>query len=285
MDGARLSRFPHLAWLPLQVECSAGNGPFIYHFQHVVHLIHKARKAGHAVRWITQGNERRWDGHESTVHLVPATGEACTVVIAAKDEYNGTVFGVPEGHFQTVAITEDLKPCSSLQEVFSHDDAILQSCMDKLMSPALPKSGSDDLRKDEVARRLVLRLFELSGAGTPDWHDDASVFDARTLLGLTDYIDEHLGITPSLSDMALLVGMSPSHFARKFRHSTGLSFGRFVNRRRIWRSFEILRTDSPLASVALDLGFSSQSHFTRLFSGLTGMTPAKYRKRFRRTVG
>ncbi|MBM4013222.1 MAG: helix-turn-helix transcriptional regulator [Planctomycetes bacterium] len=37
----------------------------------------------------------------------------------------------------------------------------------------------------------------------------------------------------------------------------------------------------PLASVALDLGFSSQSHFTRLFSSLTGMTPAKYRKQFR----
>jgi len=41
----------------------------------------------------------------------------------------------------------------------------------------------------------------------------------------------------------------------------------------------------PLARIALDLGFSSQSHFSRLFSDLTGMTPAKHRKQFRRTVG
>jgi len=148
-----------------------------------------------------------------------------------------------------------------------------------------PDGDAEDLRKDEAARRLVLRLFELAGAGTPDWNDDASIFDRRTLLGLTAYLDEHLRIAPSLSDMSIRVGMSPSHFAKKFRHSTGLSMGRFVNRRRIWRSLETLKTDSPLASVALDLGFSSQSHFTHVFSRLTGMTPAKYRKQFRRTVG
>ena len=102
---------------------------------------------------------------------------------------------------------------------------------------------------------------------------------------LTAYVDEHLRIAPSLSDMSIRVGMSPSHFARKFRQSTGLSMGRFVNRRRIRWSLETLKTGSSLASVGLDLGFSSQSHFTRIFSGLTGMTPAKYQKQFRRIVG
>jgi len=81
------------------------------------------------------------------------------------------------------------------------------------------------------------------------------------------------------------VGLSPSHFAKKFRHSTGLSLCRFINRRRILRSLETLKTDGPVANVALDLGFSSQSHFTRIFSGLTGMTPARYQKQARRIVG
>lgn len=49
---------------------------------------------------------------------------------------------------------------------------------------------------------------------------------------------------------------------------------------------DVLRDQSrPLAELALDLGFSSQSHFTRLFSALTGMTPARYRKEVKRTVG
>jgi uncharacterized protein (DUF433 family) len=59
---------------------------------------------------------------------------------------------------------------------------------------------------------------------------------------------------------------------------------RFVNRRRILRSLETLKNDVSLASVALDLGFSSQSHFAWIFSGLTGMTPANFRKSVKRTV-
>jgi len=89
----------------------------------------------------------------------------------------------------------------------------------------------------------------------------------------------------SLSDLAVLAGLSPSHFAKKFRQSTGLSLNRFVNRRRIIRSLEALKADTSLASIAIDLGFSSQSHFTRLFSSLTGTTPATYRKSVKRTVG
>jgi AraC family transcriptional regulator len=37
-------------------------------------------------------------------------------------------------------------------------------------------------------------------------------------------------------------------------------------------------SSTPLSQIALDLGFSSQSHFTRLFSSLTGFTPAGYRR-------
>jgi AraC-like DNA-binding protein len=41
----------------------------------------------------------------------------------------------------------------------------------------------------------------------------------------------------------------------------------------------MLKDDSnPLSSIALDLGFSSQSHFTRLFSKHTGITPQRFRR-------
>jgi len=285
MDGARLSRFPHLSWLPLQFQASAAAGLMVGHFQRITHFVHKARKGRHSIRCIHQGHEERWDADERTVNFFPATGDTFTFVCAAQHEYQGVAFAIPEGHLQPIADAENLKPRSSLQRILKHDDVVLESCMDKLTDPARPDGDAEALRKDEVARRLVLRLFELSGAGTPDWNDDASIFDHRTLLRLTAYIDENLRIAPSLSDMSIHVGMSPSHFARKFRQSTGLSVGRFVNRRRIRRSLATLKTESSLASVALDLGFSSQSHFTHIFSGLTGMTPAKYQKQFRRTVG
>jgi AraC family transcriptional regulator len=128
--------------------------------------------------------------------------------------------------------------------------------------------------------------MEINGWRLPEWTADASVFEQSTLADLVAYIDEHLRLAPSLSDMSVRVGLSPSHFAKKFRHSTGLSLHRFINRRRNGKSLELLKAKtSTLTGAALDLGFSSQSHFTRLFSDHTGMTPAKFRKQFRQTVG
>ena len=137
---------------------------------------------------------------------------------------------------------------------------------------------------DDAARSLVLRLAELMGAERPDWHYDESCFPRRTLDDLVSYMDAHLRIAPTAGEMAALCGLSPSHFARKFRRSTGLSLQRFIMRRRLNMSLAMLQKSSDsLDDVATRLGFSSQSHFTRLFSSATGMTPAKYRKQFNRT--
>lgn len=168
----------------------------------------------------------------------------------------------------------------------THDDVELRACMARLAFATSGDDANSACHADAAARRLLLRLVELDGGGVPDWNDDASVFDARTLANLISHIDEYLRVEPSLSEMAVRVGLSPSHFAKKFRQSTGLSLHRFINRRRVSRSLHTLKTaSSSLAVFALDLGFSSQSHFTREFRWLTGMTPAKYQKQFRRTVG
>jgi AraC family transcriptional regulator len=52
-----------------------------------------------------------------------------------------------------------------------------------------------------------------------------------------------------------------------------------MNRRRIRLSLALLKSGrEPIAQLSLDLGFSSQSHFTRLFSSLTGLTPHQFRR-------
>jgi AraC family transcriptional regulator len=79
--------------------------------------------------------------------------------------------------------------------------------------------------------------------------------------------------------MAHDVGLSPSHFARKFRQSAGVSLKRFINRRRLGVAFGLLKQGkSPLSQLSLDLGFASQSHFTRFFREHTGLTPHRFRQ-------
>lgn len=96
------------------------------------------------------------------------------------------------------------------------------------------------MQREEVARKLVLRLTEPCGGGKPGWHADTSVFARRAVSDLVDYIDAHLQTAPSLSEMASLVRLSPSHFAKKFRQSTGLSLNRFINLRRVHRALDTL---------------------------------------------
>jgi AraC family transcriptional regulator len=137
-----------------------------------------------------------------------------------------------------------------------------------------------------AARALVLRLIELLGGYAPVWHEDRSVFPLAVISRIVEYIDSHTHRHISLVEIASLVGLSPSHCARKFRRTEGLSLERFVNRRRLAKALEVLRnSEAPLSRLALDLGFCSQSHFTRVFSSQTGLTPAKYRKQFKAIVG
>lgn len=145
----------------------------------------------------------------------PAPLGTFTVLCAPQLEYQGVAFAIPESHIQTLVEAESLKPRSSLRRILTHDDVVLESCMDQLMAPPRPDGDAENPRKDAVAHRLVLRLFELSGAGTPDWNGDANIFDRPALLGLTVYVGEHLRIAPSLGGMSNRVGMSPSHYAKK----------------------------------------------------------------------
>jgi AraC-like DNA-binding protein len=68
------------------------------------------------------------------------------------------------------------------------------------------------------------------------------------------------------------------HLSRVFRKCTGEGIGEYVHRLRIRAACEqILQPEISIAEVSLALGFSDQSHFTRAFRRVTGMTPAVFR--------
>jgi AraC family transcriptional regulator len=67
--------------------------------------------------------------------------------------------------------------------------------------------------------------------------------------------------------------------ARTFRRQRGESVGDCVRRLRVESARRLLEDGrQPLSEVALAAGFADQSHFTRVFRRLTGMTPGEYRR-------
>ncbi|MBR0874140.1 helix-turn-helix transcriptional regulator [Bradyrhizobium tropiciagri] len=88
-----------------------------------------------------------------------------------------------------------------------------------------------------------------------------------------------LGGTLSLQQIAAELGLSVSHFSRAFRISTGLPPHRWLLQQRIAAAKQLLKVrDLPLAEIAIAAGFANQGHFTRVFSGMVGVSPGVWRR-------
>jgi AraC family transcriptional regulator len=105
-----------------------------------------------------------------------------------------------------------------------------------------------------------------------------SALPTSRLRRVTDYIDANLHRELRLAEVSAVVHMSPFHFARLFKRSTGVSPHRFMVRRRIDAARARLATQTlAIAEIGRSVGFRAPSHFATAFRRITGMTPTECR--------
>lgn len=105
----------------------------------------------------------------------------------------------------------------------------------------------------------------------------------RQLELVTAAIIEKIGEPISVSALSSVVGLSRSYFSHAFRRSVGWTPHAHVVRLRLERAQMLMtHTNTSLTEVALAAGFADQSHFSRSFRRLTGVTPADWRKAHKR---
>jgi AraC-like DNA-binding protein len=93
-----------------------------------------------------------------------------------------------------------------------------------------------------------------------------------------NYIHTHLDRELSLVELAEVINISPTYFASLFKKALDISPHQYVIQQRVERAKTMLsKTDLAIADIALQVGFSSQSHLTQQFKSLTGMTPKQVR--------
>jgi AraC family transcriptional regulator len=98
---------------------------------------------------------------------------------------------------------------------------------------------------------------------------------------LVDYIRANLTDNISVTELAAVAQMSPSHFARVFKASFGVTPYRFVMHERVEGAKAMLADVKLTASqVSTAFGFASQSHFVKVFRLVTGVTPKQYQAGF-----
>jgi transcriptional regulator GlxA family with amidase domain len=102
------------------------------------------------------------------------------------------------------------------------------------------------------------------------------------LLKIVAFVTDHYREAIEVADLAAEAGLSVSQLQREFSRQFGITPSSYVREVRIGMARHLLETsDLSVSRVALDCGFYDQSHFNHHFKTVTGLTPLKYRQRFR----
>lgn len=119
------------------------------------------------------------------------------------------------------------------------------------------------------------------------WQQSEPAQDIRASAAITDFrvrkciklLSESPGAEIELDSIARESGLSRPHFYRLFRTQTGVTPHLYLNTLIMEHALDALvATDSPIAEISFDLGFSSQSAFTRFFAANVGLAPTEYRR-------
>ena len=136
-------------------------------------------------------------------------------------------------------------------------------------------SVADEIMSEALATIVIAKLCEVHG------RTYQSVLDTEgdgELLTSISYLYEHYNERVNSADLLKMAKMSRTAYLAKFKRVTGTTPGKFVAQRRVEVAKNLLSDPSrSLAKIASEIGCFDTSHFIRLFSQYTGMTPSEYR--------
>lgn len=141
-------------------------------------------------------------------------------------------------------------------------------------------TGTDlsDIAASTLAHRLADHLSRHYGDERRDDSGPPGALDRASVDRVADYVEARLGGQVTLDQLAAVARLSPYHFARRFKHTTGLAPHQFVTSRRVDRAVQLL-TGSTLSvtDIAAAVGMPNASHFRRVFRRHTGLLPSQFR--------
>lgn len=95
-----------------------------------------------------------------------------------------------------------------------------------------------------------------------------------------EYIENHLNEELSRGKLAKMVFLSEDYISKLFKTTTGMSIPGYIAARRIEKAKDYLsHSGLPVSRIALEVGYSNFSYFSKTFRDLTGMTPNEYRNK------
>ncbi len=165
----------------------------------------------------------------------------------------------------TLASRAAIRGGMDVEDAFNLSDAYIQKC-ELLNSPHQIMNLQYHMILEYTQKVERLRLGKHPG---------------KLAIDVANYIQHHLSEPITVEDIAKELYLSRPYLSRKFIEETGESLTDFILKEKTEEAKRFLRySDRSLTAISNYLGFSSQSHFSRVFKKYAGRTPGEYREKF-----
>lgn len=169
-------------------------------------------------------------------------------------------------------------PKTELQNCFERRDTMIERIarhfLDELRAPPHPAQA---YISQSLSQALAVHLVHRFNVKKSIQDKLPSALHPRSLQRIKDYINTHLHEHIDLQTLAAIANVSRFYFSRMFKQSTGISAMSYLERARMRRAQELIQQGNlPLGHIAQLVGYEDQSHFSRRFRLVIGLTPTAY---------
>jgi AraC family transcriptional regulator len=231
---------------------------------------HPSRFECHRVSYVKQ---------PGALSLIPA---GVSPVMRAETEFDLVVCAFDSALVSGLDSELERRPEGELRLQVNFHDPATQQLMALLVADANEGHTTERLYTDYLAHALAVRMLFLGTQTKPQTNvRTASALPKHVLRRIIERM-RSFSSDLSLQALANESGYSRVHFIRMFKAATGYSPHNYLLNLKLERARELLRNPSiSLIDIALDCGFSSHSHMSRLFHKIVGVTPSDYRRSLR----
>ncbi|MEW6207563.1 MAG: AraC family transcriptional regulator [Acidobacteriota bacterium] len=236
---------------------------------------------GSFTAWLYSATGQRRVGFSTVGHtsILPA-GQTTSARAEREIEYL-SLFLSPT-LFARVAEEAGLGGEVELMENCSASDPLIRQIGLALMRESESQQPAGRLYAESLGNVLAVHLLRHHSSRRPSELKSGGLAGHR-LRRVREFIRENLSRDLGLTEIAEVADLSPFHFARAFKQTTGLTPHQYLTSARIEQAKELLaQSDMPIVEISFAAGFKNQSHFTTIFRRMTSMTPGAYRDIARR---
>jgi len=135
------------------------------------------------------------------------------------------------------------------------------------------KEWQDELMAENILEELVVNL--ISSYSNCAIRTKEISYSRAKLAQSIEFMRANFDESLTLESLASISGLSKYHFLRKFKEEFNMTPHAYLLQIRIQNAKNMLKQNRALSDIAFSCGFSDQSHFTRVFNKIYGMSPKK----------